>query len=238
MTRPQKNTKLGRRSLLATSNPKKRAMNKQKKEQTVGQAAVKASTDTTNYDALEVGYALSEDVFQQLWQCVDNHRHIIDEPEFCVVMVLADDPLIKGVMRRKFYAWPYLPSPRPRQSVFLYNRNKEDLTRLWILPAASAMATLSTMIFVDRKWQTMKLWSDAFFKGTFWEMIRRQHQISMLSEHEYLEANREKLIEAGCKYFKPSFSDPLDFAKIAAEKIVNSKASLTDKNGFQGIRET
>lgn len=207
-------------------------MSKKKKE-TVGHVAVKASTDTTRYDPLEIGYALSEDVLKQLWQCVDNHRHIIDEPEFCVVMVLADDPLIKGVLRRKFYAWPYLPSPRPRQSVFLYNRVREDLIRLWILPTAQAMATLSTMIFVDRQWQTMKLWSDAFFKGEFWEMIRRQHQISLLSEHEYLEANRQKLIEAGCKYCKPSCPDPFDFAEIATKKVIHTVAPSAEKDGLQ-----
>jgi hypothetical protein len=202
------------------------------KGQTVGAASIKARSDTTRYDALEVGYALSEDVLKQLWQCVENHLHIIDEPEFCIVMVLADDPLIKGVMRRKFYAWPYLPSPRPRQSVFLYNRNREDLVRLWILPTAEVMSILSESTFVERKWQTMKLWSDAFFEGTFWETIRRQHKINLLSEHEYSEANREKLIQAGCKYLKPGLSNPLDFAKIASEKIVNSKTSLLDENSL------
>ncbi len=191
--------------------------------------ALKASSDPTRYDSLEVGHALTDDILDQLWQCVDNHIRIINETEFCVVLVLADDPLIKGVMRRKFYAWPYLPSPRPRQSCFLYSKRTDLLKRLWVLPDAYTMAMLSEMNFVSEQWQSMKAWSDAFFDLKFWEYIRQQCGIDMLSEHEYLNANREKLIQAGCKEVKPGLSEPFDFSKITAYKVINSEDSLVNQ---------
>jgi hypothetical protein len=189
---------------------------------TAGQASVKASSDRTKYDSLEVGHALCDDILNQIWICIDKHKPIIDEREFCVVMVIASDPLIHNVMRRKFYAWPYLPSPRPNQSVFLYRKGSDDIQRLWVLPEANAMAVLSTMGFVAPRYRTMQAWSNAFFNGEFWEYIRKEHQIFMLSESEYLDANREKLIKSGCKQSDSLPAEPFDFSKIRTDKVVNT----------------
>lgn len=195
------------------------------KRKTAGELSKKAFSDTTKYDALELGHALADDIGVHLRQAIENTRHIIDEKEFCVIMVIAKDPLIKNLMRRKFYCWPYLPSPRPNQAVFLYNKALDKITkRLWVLPNDMVMAELAgTDIIVDKRYETMQAWSVAFFKGTFWEYIRYQHQIDMPSEHEYFLAHREELIKAGCKVPDASFSDPFDFSKVAVEKVVNTQ---------------
>lgn len=195
---------------------------------TAGELSKKASSDTTKYDAREVGHALSDDIGMHLRESIEKHKSIIDEPEFCVVMVIAKDPLIHNLMRRKFYCWPYLPSPRPNQSVFLYNKAKDDIVkRLWVLPSDMVMAELAgTNVIVHPRYQTMQAWSVAFFKGTFWEYIRHEHGINMLSEHEYFLENREKLIEAGCKVPDANFSEPFDFSKVAIEKIVDTKTAI------------
>lgn len=86
---------------------------------TAGELSHKAASDTTKYNALEVGHALSDDILPHLHQAIENHIKIIDENEFCVVMVISKDPLISNLMRRKFYCWPYLPKPRPNQAVFI-----------------------------------------------------------------------------------------------------------------------
>lgn len=197
---------------------------------TAGELTLKAASDKTKYDYLEVGHALCDDIAGQLQICIEKHKNIIDEPEFCVVMVLADDPLIKGILRRKFYAWPYLPKPRPRQSCFLYRKQTDKITRLWVLPNALTMATISEMTYVSPQWRTMKGWADAFFDGKFFEHIRDQHKINMLSEAEYLDANREKLIQAGCKQFDAPISEPFDFSKIKIDKIIDTKTALVDKD--------
>lgn len=195
---------------------------------TAGELSKKAFEDTTKYDALEVGHALSDDIGVHLRDSIELHRGIINEPEFCVVMVIAEDPLIKNLKRRKFYCWPYLPSPRPNQAVFLYNKEKDRITkRLWVLPSAMVMAELAgTDIIVHKRYETMQAWSVAFFKGVFWDYIRHEHSINMPSEKEYFLEHREELIQRGCKPIDASYSEPFDFSKIAIEKIVDTQTSM------------
>lgn len=213
--------------------------------QTAGELSRKALSDNTKYDALEVGHALADEIMPQLRLCIENHKSIIDENEFCIVMLISKDPLISNLMRRKFYAWPYLPKPRPNQSVFLYNKAKDKLThRLWILPSDMVMAELHSLSHVDKRYQTMKAWTDAFYKGWkyikesnsfvntdpchFWDYVRKDQKIDMLSEHEYFLKHREELIEAGCKVPDATYSEPFDFSKIAIEKIVDTQTSMSD----------
>ena len=180
---------------------------------------------------------MADDIDIHLREAIENYRNIIDENEFCVVMVLAKDPIIKNCVRRKFYCWPYLPSPRPNQSVFLYNKGLDKITkRLWVLPSDVVMAELAgTDIIVHKRYETMQAWSVAFFKGTFWEYIRHESGISMPSEHEYFLANRDKLIQAGCKVPDASFSDPFDFSKISVKKVIDPIESSLDKDAFNSF---
>lgn len=198
-----------------------------KKRATAGQLARKALADTTKYDALEVGHALTDDIEKHLYESIKTYEKMIDEPEFCVVMVIAKDPLIKNLIRRKFYCWPYLPKPRPNQSVFLYNKAAGKITkRLWVLPCDMVMAELSSLAVVHKRYQKMQAWSIAFFEGKFWEYIRWEHDIKMLSEHEYMLAHRKELIEAGCKVSDIPIREPFDFSKIQPKEIVNPDDSL------------
>jgi hypothetical protein len=194
-----------------------------KKRQTAGELSLKAMADEDSYDSVEVGHALTEDIAKELEICVRRHNPIFDEEEYCVGYILASDPLIKNVMRRKFFAMLYLPSPRPNQTIFLYNKTFDRFTkRLWVLPNALTMAELSECPIVDKAYQSMKAWSDAFFNGTFWQFIRDQHKIDMLSETEYLHQNREKLIKSGCKQSQAPLTEAFDFSKIVTGKHVNS----------------
>lgn len=201
-------------------------MNKRK---TAGELSLKASSDSTRYDSLEVGHALTDDISNELITCARRHREIFDEKEYCVGYVIAGDPLIKNVMRRKFFAMLYLPSPRPNQAVFLYNKVKDEITkRLWVLPNSLTMAELSECKFVAPQWKTMKAWSDAFFAGSFWHFIRDQHGINLLSEHEYLNANREKLIQAGGQEVQSATPEPFDFSKVSVNKIVDTNTAVVN----------
>lgn len=195
---------------------------------TAGELSKKAFADTTKYDALEVGHALADDIGVHIRECIENHKNIINENEFCIVMIIAKDPLIKNLQRRKFYAWPYLPSPRPNQAVFLYNKGLDQITkRLWVLPSDMVMSELAgTSVIVDKRYQTMQAWSVAFFKGTFWEYIRHEHGINMPSEHEYFLAHRQELINFGCQIPEPGFTEAFDFSKVAVEKIIDTKTAI------------
>ncbi len=216
-----------------------------KKRKTAGELSLKARSDTTKYNALEVGHAMTEDVMQQIEICVERHKPMFDEPQFCVIMQLADDPLIKGILRRKFYGYLFLPKPRPRQLVMLYTKATNSLIRLWTLPDAITMATLSEMTTVDPKWQKTKQWVDWFYENwaiesirgdhfkfknnkplDFFKKIRQQANISLEGELGYLNANREKLIQAGCQERQSVTPDPFDFSKIQINHITDTKTAI------------
>lgn len=197
---------------------------------TAGELSNQAKKDTTNYNMLEVGHAVTDDVLKELRKCREIHNKIFDEDEYCLVRQCASDPLISNAKRYKYYAFLYLPQPRPDQTVFLYNKPLDLIKkRLWTLPSAARMAQLaSTTCIVDKKYNEMQAWSVAFFKGTFWDFIRYQHGIDMLSESEYISAHREELVKAGCKIPSSNTSDPFDFSKIHIKKVVDPQKSLLD----------
>lgn len=192
-----------------------------------GELSRKILSDSTKYDALEVGHAMADDIEKHLYGSVNKYHKMIDENEFCVVMIVAKDPLIKNLIRRKFYCWPYLPSPRPNQAVFLYNKSiGRIIKRLWVLPSDVVMAELASLAIVDKRYKTMQAWSVAFFEGKFWEYIRYEHGINIPSEHEYFLQHREELIKAGCKMPDSSYSEPFDFDKINIEKVIDTQEAL------------
>lgn len=217
---------------------------------TAGQISNQLAKDKTKYDALEIGHAMADDIMPHIRQCIENHKSIIDENEFCIVMLLAKDPLLASVVRRKFYAWPYLPKPRPNQAVFLYNKGLDRITkRLWVMPSDVVMAELHSLSHVDKRYQTMKAWADAFYKGWkfvrtpgakdpgkfvntdpfhFWNYVRKDQQVDMLSEHEYFLKHREELIEAGCQVPDASYSEAFDFSKVHVKQVVDSDEIVAD----------
>jgi len=190
---------------------------------TAGELSLKAASDSTKYDPWEVGYALTDGMLEQIYDCAKHCDKIYDEEEYCIVCVTAGDPLIKGIKRFKYYGWLWLPKPRPQQVVFLWNKTKQQLIkRLWSLPDAKVMATISEMSIVAPRWMQTKAWCDAFFDGVFWEYIRKEHDIKMLSQDEFLEVHREELVKAGCEHFQTFTSEPFDFSKISAYKVEDS----------------
>lgn len=208
---------------------------------TAGELTLKCRSDNTIYDPIEIGHALVEDesVERELYICAERHREIFDEEEYCVGYVTASDPLIKGVMRRKFFAMLYLPSPRPQQGVFLYNKVLGRFTkRLWILPNAATMEKLYVHNNIPKKYETMQMWSRAFYDGIFWPFVRHQHGINLLSEHEYLNVNREKLIQACSQDSPSSLTESLDPSQINIEEIVDSGKSFTCQNSFDSCGQT
>lgn len=190
-------------------------------EKIASELSKKAFSDNTKYEAREVGFAITENDDEHARKAIENYRPIYNEDEFCVVMVSAGDPLIKNLIRRKWYCWLYLPKPRPNQAVFLYNKKLDRITkRLWVLPNALRMAQLTDRhAIIEKEHELMHAWSVAFYEGRFWEFIRWQHGIDMLSEHEYFLKHREELIQAGCNIPDSNFSEPFDFDKIQVQKF-------------------
>lgn len=196
-------------------------MNPITRRKTAGELNLQCSNDRTKYDHLETAHALVEDIHSQLLKCAEIHDKIINENEFCLVLLVCSDPLLATVRRHKYYAFPFLPQPRPSQVVFLYRKSTQHIKRLWSMPDAKVMATLSEMHYVDPEWRKTKAWCDAFYEGKFWELIRHENNFNLLSESEYLNLHREELIEAGCNPNSPVFADPWDFSKFFSQKVVS-----------------
>lgn len=196
---------------------------------TASQLSKQAYSDLTTYKAMEVAIASTENINAPFWECVQNYNDTIDEDEFCVVMVIASDPLVKNLIRRKFYCWPWLPSPRPNQTVLLYNKIIQKFTkRLWVLPNAATMSELSTPgLIVDHAYKTMQAWSIAFFQGKFWEFIRKQHDIKMLSQQEYMKLHRKELLQTTGNNSDSDLTETFDFSKIQIHDIEHANAPVT-----------
>jgi len=208
------------------------------RRKTAGELSQKATSDKTKYDPLEIGHALTEDIIKEVFECGEAHRHKLGEDEYFVVMLKASDPLIKGVMRKKFYAWLFLPSPRPEQACFLFNKVTGKIKRLWSLPSAPVMEELYMRSNVAPQWQSTKVWVHAFYDGYFWQEIRKQNNFKHLSEIEFLHANRQKLIDAGAKDGPPLDPEPFDFSKIKIDHIENTTTSHNYKPVLDNLRET
>jgi|WetSurMetagenome_2_1015567.scaffolds.fasta_scaffold105605_3 hypothetical protein len=204
------------------------------KRKTAGELSLKAASDSTRYDPLEIAHALTDDVYEQLCICAQRHLPIIAEDEFFIVLIVAGDPLLTNLQRHKYCALIHLPQPRPQQSVFLYNRHTNKFKRLWSMPDAKTMAVIDEMPYVDRKWQDTKRWVRSFYNKTFFEDIRQEHGIKHLSEKEYLDLHHDELIKSGVNDPSSSLTNAFDFSKIMAptlakfEKIEDSDVTFKD----------
>ena len=198
-----------------------------KKRKTAGALAYAARQDTTRYDPLEIGHALTDDVVEQLKICASRHNDIFNEEEYFLILIVAGDPLIYGLRRHKYAAVLHMPQPRPQQSVFLYNKKTNKMKRLWSLPDAKVMAVTSEMKYVASQWSNTKKWCDAFFTGKFFEFIRKQHGIKHLAEIEYLDLHREELIQAGCQQMPAGHTEAFDFSKIQLQHVEDTTTALS-----------
>jgi len=162
--------------------------------ETAGSLSIKAALDKTNYNAEELGNEIVTDVAREIEICASKHSDLFadDLEEFFVCYLIAGDPLIKNLMRIKYYALPWLPKPRADQGCFLYNKALDKYTHLWSLPNALTMQELHSLDIVHQKFLRMKFWCDCFFNGNFWEEIRKENGIDHLAEEEIVKRNNPK----------------------------------------------
>jgi len=186
-------------------------------ELTIGEKSALANSDNTAYSAWDIGNEMVKDIQSQIEECAEKHKDYWDSDEYCVVMLLARDPVILNAIRRKFYAWPFLPKPRTNQTTWLYNRITGQFRMLWCLPDADTLASLSCSLVVDKEYKNMKRWSDSVFTVHFWQDIRKEHNITMLSEEEHLEVIRKENPQLTGEDISPLPTNPIDSLKFDTE---------------------
>jgi hypothetical protein len=205
-------------------------------KETLGEKYNKVKLDSTKYDPLDMALGMLEKVPQELLVCAHRHKEIFGEDEYFVGYVISDDPVLKGIRRKKFHAMLFMPTPVPEQAFWLYNKALDTFKFMWCLPKPWAMANYASLTYVDKKKRRMKSWCDAYFKGTFWETIRSMHGIDHLSEEEFKLKHRDKVANFVPDYSNACLANPFDFSKVGFGDVYDSQkiVSLKDSQNSGG----
>jgi hypothetical protein len=83
------------------------------------------------------------------------------------------------------------------------------------------MAVIDEMPAVGKQWRDTKRWVHSFYAATFFEDIRKEHDIKHLSEREFLDVLNEEVVEPTFENCAPGLSKPFDFSKIMANEVIN-----------------
>jgi len=205
---------------------------------TAGQLAAQAARDETSYCGYEVADEMCKDIERQVQICIQRHLDYFEEiQQFCVVMLYASDCVLTNLKRRKFYGFPFLPKPRPSQTVWLYDKPSDTYRMLWCLPSADTLATLTMTTYVAEPYRRMQQWSKWFYKPGFYQKIREQHGIKMVSEEEHLEAIRKKGTKSAGEDMSPLVSNPFDAARVNPEQAVDPLIALLPKDRVESGRQ-
>lgn len=202
-------------------------MPKKTRQKRVGQMQNEALADSTRYDVRDISQAVIDDLPKHLWECVDKYKPIYDEPMFCIVMLLVDDNVLKGIVRRKFYAWPFLPKLRANQTVWLYRKGDDTLDMLWSMPEPMTMAWLATVSPPPKNLERMKHWVDAYFDGRFYEAIRKDNKLRLETESEYLKNHAVELRKAALDGHEALGTDPMQGFQQAASMGLSKSSDAT-----------
>lgn len=197
---------------------------------TAGEIQNKLNQDTTKYDQLEVAFESLEDFIPQLQECALRYNSIYEAvglDDYCIVVPLVKDPLLVNVVRRKFYAWPCMPQPRPNQSVFYYNWRHDKLTRLWVLPNAATMAYISELTCVAPRYEKMKEWADAFFASKLWRFVKNQHNLPLYNDREFYALHGEKFDKLFLQNEASLDTETPDDGKISFDEIVDTVKAVS-----------
>lgn len=206
-------------------------------KETLGEKYNKVKLDNTKYDPLDMALGMLEKVPQELLVCAHRHKEIFGEDEYFVGYVISDDPILKGIRRKKFHAMLFMPSPVPEQAFWLYNKVLDTFKFMWCLPKPWAMANYASLTRVDKKKRRMKEWCDAYFKGTFWETIRSMHKIDHLSEEEYRLKHADKITDFKLDERNACLSEPFDFSKVGFGDVYDTREIVSLKDVQDGNRK-
>lgn len=203
---------------------------------TAGQLAAQAARDNTPYCGYEVAEQMCKEIETNVEICINRHLETFSElDQFCVVMLYASDCVLTNLIRRKFYAFPFLPKPRPSQTVWLYDRPSDTYRRLWTLPTADTIATLTLTNSVSEPYRRMKEWSQWFYKPGFFAKIRQQHGISLLSEEEHLDAIAKKEIQSTGEDATPLITNPFDACRVNPDQAIDPLKALFPKDSIKRL---
>jgi hypothetical protein len=107
-----------------------------KNEKTVGQVSQELleKNPSQGVNAIDQGNAMLADFPKNVVECIKTHRKIFPK-DFYVVVLNKVEPLMKNVVRNYYFGRLTCPTPNYDQSVYKYNRDKEQIDFLWVIPS-------------------------------------------------------------------------------------------------------
>lgn len=83
------------------------------------------------------------DYEKHVLDCLESHKKTFHD-DFYVVVITKKEPLMPNVIRHYFFARQTCPTPDYDQTVYRYDRKKEDLSFLWVIPSRMACMFMKT----------------------------------------------------------------------------------------------
>lgn len=166
--------------------------------------------DRTKYSSLEVAEAQLLTVPKQLEEVIQRAKKELAEDTFAIVMVLKKDFRMAYCVKRMFFYSAFLPKPMPDQAVWVYTHSTGKLQFMWSLPEPEECVYLSWMVQIDPKFKRTAEWCRGYFNKTLLDQRRKETGVTLETEKEYLELNREKLTNALSDYQQGLLSEALN----------------------------
>lgn len=100
-------------------------------------------------DPIEIQKATEENYLLHLELCIEQHRKILED-DFFVVVLQKREKLLNNVFRNYFLARRTCPTPACDQTVFHFDPKDEKLTFLWTVPSdQTCQCLMENKLIVD-----------------------------------------------------------------------------------------
>lgn len=110
-------------------------MHGSKNEETVGSASYRLSlkNSTTTHTPIEQMREQLSEYEKEIVKCYNRYKSVF-LGDFYVVVAVKREKLMPNVLRNMFFGTKACPTPNYDQTVYKYNRIKDELELLWVLP--------------------------------------------------------------------------------------------------------
>src|SRR3989339_183750 len=111
---------------------------REKLRPTVGESAIKAAEQTSpSRNPIELEREMHKDYEQNIYESIQKGRSIFPN-SFYIKVITKRERLLTNVIRNYFVLVVACPSPDWDQTIYYYDRPKETLSLLWVIPCRDA----------------------------------------------------------------------------------------------------
>lgn len=120
------------------------------------------------------------DYEENIFQCIESHKDKYPR-DFYVVVVTKKEPLMQNVIRNYFLARSTCPTPDYDQTVYVYNRMRDDVEFLWTLPAKDiCQEFIRDALQVPDEEKELLNYVLSFSDGTLFQLAKRLNGEKMI----------------------------------------------------------